>query len=527
MFKGDLGSDRTFEIAKQWLDDCIHNHDVCLASQTNALPARLLDLQTESGTPRLINCGGMEAKTTSYACLSYCWGQEPQPLLLTIENLSTLKMQIPLDSLPKTLKDAITTTIRLGLRYLWVDALCIVQDWDEDKATEISRMGQIYTNAHVTIAAASEASCDAGFLSERRAWWTERDGPPIKLPYLCPDNSIGTVYLVRGGEASIQEPLHLRAWTLQEHLLSRRILFYGKQQLYWICCSERLLKDSGSVYDHAIARFAPLRSLLLTERPSEEQNNVGNGDSHVRAAWKNLVEQYSGRAQSVSVDRLHALLGVLPRFQAHMRQQYVAGYWPPWLYDDLLWRRVGDALDRPSRRYPSWSWLSIDSAVKLDVVDNLSKKTRLAEVTGCDVEPIDPGNPYGELSSGILTIRGHCIAIRPNWEDLTLFFDDPDPHSTRFLHPSVNKMTFDTSDYLKEPDCNHTSLFGTGVIWCLSMMKAEVSNKVTDEWVGHAIWGLLLADVGDGNMKRVGCFTSCTGREERLLVGEQVSVRLI
>jgi Heterokaryon incompatibility protein (HET) len=95
-----------------------------------------------------------------FVALSYVWGENTQSLLLTRANENSLVRERPggstfeLENLPKTVADALTLVRMLGIRYLWVDALCIVQDSDHDKQVQISSMGEIYQNAALTIVAA-------------------------------------------------------------------------------------------------------------------------------------------------------------------------------------------------------------------------------------------------------------------------------------------------------------------------------------------------------------------------------------
>ncbi|OCL15003.1 hypothetical protein AOQ84DRAFT_269873, partial [Glonium stellatum] len=93
-----------------------------------------------------------------YACLSYVWGPTdppPQPplVLTTRETLSLHQRSIPFYSLPQTLRDAISFVRGLGLRYIWIDALCIVQDDNADWLRECSRMRLIFANSRLTLAA--------------------------------------------------------------------------------------------------------------------------------------------------------------------------------------------------------------------------------------------------------------------------------------------------------------------------------------------------------------------------------------
>jgi len=127
---------------------------------TPPIPAtRLICLQTLS----LFNCGERGHPHLKYATLSYCWGQTSQ-FKATKANIEDLYRGFRLDNLSQTVRDAVEVTRSLGLPYLWVDALCIIQDDEDDKSREIELMATIYKNAAVTIAALSASGTTEGFL---------------------------------------------------------------------------------------------------------------------------------------------------------------------------------------------------------------------------------------------------------------------------------------------------------------------------------------------------------------------------
>ena len=213
---------------------CDENHSTCRAEKELLLPTRVLDISISDRfpKPRLLISNGRSAR---YACLSYCWGSGTQPMALTRETLQSYTENVPLIDMPQSVQDAVTVCRKLGLRYIWIDSLCILQDSPEDKAHEIAQMGQIYSNADITISAASADDCRSGFLGKHYGWWSEGDGPPIRLPYMCPDGAVGAIQLVRFGQAPSREPLYLCAWPFREHLLSPRLLMYGAEQMFWKC----------------------------------------------------------------------------------------------------------------------------------------------------------------------------------------------------------------------------------------------------------------------------------------------------
>ena len=111
-----------------------------------------------------------------YAALSYCWGGS-QTGTLTGKNYNDYKNGLDLSKLSRTLQHAIQFTRSLDVLYLWVDALCIMQDDVSDEEIGIHRMSDIYRNAFVTIVVSSSASAENGFLHNRL-----RDLPGTVLP---------------------------------------------------------------------------------------------------------------------------------------------------------------------------------------------------------------------------------------------------------------------------------------------------------------------------------------------------------
>jgi hypothetical protein len=154
-----------------------------------------------------------------------------------------------LDTLPKTLQDAIEVTRELGLRYLWVDALCIVQDDLEDFNREAANMDYIYEGAHITLSITLSKDVDSGFLS------IEREQPPsgyeisklsdpgasgqlvpVYMRYIRPyEHDHGMLY--NPGDRDATYPLMLRAWAFQERFLAKRTLHFSPWELVWECKS--------------------------------------------------------------------------------------------------------------------------------------------------------------------------------------------------------------------------------------------------------------------------------------------------
>lgn len=184
--------------------------------------------------------------SVSWIALSYCWGGDSS-FILRADTFQDLQDGIPLEMWPATLRDAIKITQSLGIRYIWIDALCIMQDSASDWRAEASRMQDVYSGAALTIIASESPSTGAGIYAPR---------PPIEYtPCRLPFSDQGTVSLrpsIRNAiDTSYTDPVQTRGWTLQEGLLAPRTLSFRKDQMVWECSQYRL-KESGHIiqFDH-------------------------------------------------------------------------------------------------------------------------------------------------------------------------------------------------------------------------------------------------------------------------------------
>ena len=165
----NTGSVETLNLAASWIHHCNTSHHECarLREQNRRLPTRLIDVGTSDGSikPHLF-IPPASAPFTPYTTLSYRWGPVPSTLL-TQNSLSSLLEEIPFHLLPKTNQDAIMITRFLGIKYLWIDALCIIQDLEGDWHKESERMGDIYKDSCVTISASMAETGSKGCFVER------------------------------------------------------------------------------------------------------------------------------------------------------------------------------------------------------------------------------------------------------------------------------------------------------------------------------------------------------------------------
>lgn len=228
------GSSNQFALLSEWIRLCDTYHQ-CIPSQGNTghrgiLPTRLIGVGTShSPILRLIETKE-NTEIGHYLALSHCWGifQSTEKVCTRSDNIGRFKEGIPFHTLPRTFQDAVTVTRALGVQYLWIDSLCIIQDDKTDWSIEASKMEDVFSSAYCTIAATSSPSSLDGFLTNR----TQRAAIGIQT-------SQGLLYLAETVDDfqshAERGVLNTRGWVLQERALSRRTIHFTSSQVYWEC----------------------------------------------------------------------------------------------------------------------------------------------------------------------------------------------------------------------------------------------------------------------------------------------------
>jgi hypothetical protein len=149
-------SEQNLDLMLGWLQDCSTEHVGCSLGETDKLPTRVIDVglsSPECPKPFLLCSHELGGR---YAALSHCWGT-PSPsnpgFKTETHNYDQVRAGIVFESLPALFQDAVLTTWKLGIQYLWIDSICIIQDSKGDWETESAKMGSVYRNAYVTIVA--------------------------------------------------------------------------------------------------------------------------------------------------------------------------------------------------------------------------------------------------------------------------------------------------------------------------------------------------------------------------------------
>src|SRR5204862_4886168 len=197
-----------------------------------------------------------EDKDFKYCTLTHCWGDGSDIPKLTVAQISEFQIPFNVASLPRTFQDAIHITKSLGISYLWIDSLCIIQDSADDWAREAARMGSIYENSACTIAAAAARNAHGGCFFARNPL----NYVPCKIPY-SKDPPVYSHSPARPSgqwhDIVMSSPLMARAWVVQELLLSPRMLFCGDQGMFWMC--------SQGIADERMPLIFPLTAMRRTK----------------------------------------------------------------------------------------------------------------------------------------------------------------------------------------------------------------------------------------------------------------------
>ena len=418
-----------YSLIQKWLENCRENHATCKAVsqqvESKVLPKRLIDVGTADGveTPRVIRTEELVAKggfrKIVYAALSYVWGASGNHILLTKVNTDSFSHGIESSSLPKTFQDAILVCQKLSVKYLWIDALCILQSPPEDGSPneelsqQIAIMGQIYANAVFTIAAASASSVHEGlFRPEKRFPTSLQSHPVYALPsenqwYVTPPEPDWRATITNG-------PLQQRGWVMQERTLSRRILHCTHWTVFWECtelkASEFRPADIMSAYPLYDPQVAVPFSGCYKGLPiaSKMPLSIQETTELLTSVWAVAVSDYTNRCLTSETDILPAISAVAQTFQELTGDIYLAGLWQSVLWLNLMWHtsNVGAKLPRRPTRYtaPSWSWASVIGSIVLTVRDPPDSQS--LTVLSVSTTSISMSNPYGQVKNGALRLRG-------------------------------------------------------------------------------------------------------------------------
>lgn len=443
------------------------------------IPTRLIDVGCKHEEPRLLQRADLldlvnnHSSKLRYAAMSYCWGSKEESLQQLETNSSNLRdrlRSIAFESLSAVVKDGIKATRMLGLRFLWIDALCIVQDDLADWELESASMGEIYQHAFVTLCASASSSCLEGFLKPRypantvslqfqskilsrlKGTYTLRD-----IGFFGDGPNEDTSYSGNISPIDIRPtPWSKRGWTFQEEQLSTRLLIFGSQRVH-LLCSRRMWTEPNSEKEFYSQQEAGERFnrnndggssvaivFLKGSRILGKSNKLYDTMPLLRRStleylklpvnqlytlWlQEVIPSYSQRQLTFRKDVFPAISSLAKFFAEAMHlssQDYVAGVWKEILLPGLLWRhtdypecRKDDLLRNLDSQNPyiapSWSWASRPYPIAFHLLQGCTPENIR---NYCEVESIsslvttNSLDPFGAVTGGTLHISGRVKSI--------------------------------------------------------------------------------------------------------------------
>ncbi|KAF5568755.1 shikimate dehydrogenase [Fusarium napiforme] len=448
---GDPLSDKTAAAIREWKDRCDisqpETHTICSRPSPKFVPTRLLEIvrfgDDQKPFVRLVD-GKSLSQDTDYTALSYCWGGDLKNSLKE-SNKASYGTEIPWDDIPKTIQDAILTSYKLGIAFIWVDSLCIIQDSKQaDKEIEIGQMTQVYTHAALTIAARRAPDAHTGFLHPRSL------PSGTTIVDFRGDDGISRRCTLTFEEAAKDEDetfLDTRDWTLQEYLLSRRLLIIGSWTTTWSCRKERkgnsdgwrLGRQQGDPFQYDSTWSSSRNTVLEGTQRLDAIAFFGThpncdyprpADHLIKWEWDGLVQLYTGRNLTNKTDRILAISGLAQIFSSVRGGEYAAGLWVKDMPETLLWENRSKVLHpRPNYQGPSWSWTAINGSITWGAGHG---KNALS-VDSIDCELDQPGAPFGSIKRGVLRATGPALDLEWKCSRSTSDWKNPGGHHLRYL----------------------------------------------------------------------------------------------
>ncbi|MCJ1280596.1 hypothetical protein MMC21_008425 [Puttea exsequens] len=465
-------------LAKTWLTKCVETHSECLWKLNDSLlPTLTIEVGSCETEVRLHVAAGEKGE---YAALSHCWGSSVGPSLTTTQDtLEDRKRSIEFDAASKSFQHAIEVTRDLGIKYLWIDALCIIQDSKEQWAQETEKMSRVYNNAVVTLYADSARDASQGLFpdpldreSVNSVFQMPSQGPngePVMIrvrPRYQDPTSLDTIY--HSAKPLTPSKLSVRGWALQESILSPRELHFAKEEMYWIC----------STHSRCECKLRPGQASPMTlGRLGARSTSDNEFRRHMYSEWPILVMDFTRRSLTLQSDRLPALAGLADWFAQHTKDSYLCGLWASDMRYGLTWFIKPSGQEEASTAWapslnrrmaepyaPTWSWASVSGPItyygpymtqfgsrnpryksydqyEIDICDAHNKETNtpILEITAGNVRPLTQ-NKYGPVSNAWLKVIGYVLPLQYNtirnlWLPPTLpHFEHFDPRRLEVMY---------------------------------------------------------------------------------------------
>jgi hypothetical protein len=427
---GDPTAEDCHRLVRSWEKNC-RAHG-CSARQQVPLPKRIIKVPIDDTFPQLYDTCGERG---TYIALTHCWGKTPMKRLVQ-ELEAEWRNGINPSSLSRNFQDALKITKLLGYSYIWIDALCIVQDSKEDWDEQAPKMAGVYGYASLVLSAAYAVDNTEGFLGYR---------PSVASPNLGSSSSysVSKAFLVNGeGEmAATMEhiykgiidisPLNSRGWCAQERILATRILHYTPYGMIWECSNaywpelhmpqiqmDHLYQGRyNTTMDKQKHNFPGFIDAWLHKKQQGRQCNpliTENNTDAALGAWSWCISEYAPRDLTMESDKLPAIAALAELFSDGLGD-YLGGIWSNSWQRTLSWGSAVVTFPKTARA-PSWSWASVDGGIIFDCEWTHSAPWTICEGNILLEHHFVPGrisNPYMDIGLGsYLALDCRCINAR-------------------------------------------------------------------------------------------------------------------
>lgn len=400
---------RNHSLARMRLEECLTSHKDCHQHDIPALPDRVIDVENAE-TCRLIHPEGIRAQ---YVALSHCWGGQIE-FKLEENIVDEFRDGFAISKLAKNFQHAIQITRRLGIRYLWIDCLCIIQDSTTDWLKQSKNMASVYSHATLTIYAMESATCQEGIL-------TQENSPMIEEMRLVQPVCVNA-YKARGfADAEAQlELVHIegdeeedsvtldtssilasRGWALQEYVLAPRRLIFGKNRVHWECLRGTQTMDGFALKDIYLGYRSSSPGSELCPRPLRFKPR----GQELRYDYYSLVTSYVTRELTKSSDKLPAFSAIAQSAHHAIGGDYIAGIWTADLNRGLSWCHIRHQPLPTRYPAPSWSWARSNHLASFTASGCVFSWTALPLCASWKITLVDSTNPYGAIQSAQLDLK--------------------------------------------------------------------------------------------------------------------------
>lgn len=366
------------QLMRDWLRTCKTNHAQCrhVWSEKTVQDLGLRFIDTERWC--LVTADQIPPSKRQYAALSYVWGTKPT-VTTTVSNLARFSQEGELANagLPATIQDAIRLVHSIGIPYLWVDALCIVQDGGQaeaaEKARQIQNMDAVYGLAEFTVVQAAGNDSSSPLYGLRGKSGNDPDSP---APQIQAEVKLGLRLALQSQGFDIHQKASCkwitRAWTFQEAVLSARLLIWHNGSVTWECREAVWCEDvvPGLATSLVKPQFGSQMLPFQRERQAEEDEALETvvafdpkNNHHNISMYEGAVEGYTSREMGFWSDKLNAFAGIGAVFERQMDTKLLYGLPRDQLDTALLWSAAEGPLERLAE-FPSWSWSGWKGAVR-------------------------------------------------------------------------------------------------------------------------------------------------------------------